>query len=228
MLTADAGTRLRELLTSADDLARWEEVLPPVRGVQLAAAAGRRAACSRSGCPTTASPGFAARFEQRARRPRRCCSSIARTGSTPASSTACSRACPRSSASAPSSPRTGSPRRSSTTTSTTATSSSGTGEYVLFDWGDSCVSHPFHTLAVTLRAIAWRFRPRARRAAARAHARRVPRAVRRLRLAGRSCSRPSRLAYRARHDRARSLLVPLGRVRSGPRAPRTATPCPTG
>jgi Ser/Thr protein kinase RdoA (MazF antagonist) len=30
------------------------------------------------------------------------------------------------------------------------------GEYVVFDWGDSCISHPFHTLAVTLRAVAYR------------------------------------------------------------------------
>jgi aminoglycoside phosphotransferase (APT) family kinase protein len=28
--------------------------------------------------------------------------------------------------------------------------------YRLLDWGDSCISHPFHTLTVTLRAIAWR------------------------------------------------------------------------
>lgn len=30
------------------------------------------------------------------------------------------------------------------------------GRFVFFDWGDSCVSHPFHTLVVTLRALAWR------------------------------------------------------------------------
>ncbi len=30
------------------------------------------------------------------------------------------------------------------------------GQYRVFDWGDSCVSHPFHTLTVTLRAAAWR------------------------------------------------------------------------
>jgi phosphotransferase family enzyme len=30
------------------------------------------------------------------------------------------------------------------------------GRYLFFDWGDSCVSHPFHTLVVTLRAAAWR------------------------------------------------------------------------
>jgi hypothetical protein len=30
------------------------------------------------------------------------------------------------------------------------------GRLRLVDWGDSCVSHPFHTLTVTLRAIAWR------------------------------------------------------------------------
>jgi hypothetical protein len=30
------------------------------------------------------------------------------------------------------------------------------GRFRLLDWGDSCISHPFHTLTVTLRAIAWR------------------------------------------------------------------------
>jgi hypothetical protein len=30
------------------------------------------------------------------------------------------------------------------------------GEHVFFDWGDACVSHPFHTLVVTLRALAYR------------------------------------------------------------------------
>jgi hypothetical protein len=30
------------------------------------------------------------------------------------------------------------------------------GDHVFFDWGDACVSHPFHTLVVTLRATAYR------------------------------------------------------------------------
>jgi Phosphotransferase enzyme family len=30
------------------------------------------------------------------------------------------------------------------------------GHYRFFDWGDSCVSHPFHSLTVILRAIAWK------------------------------------------------------------------------
>ena len=30
------------------------------------------------------------------------------------------------------------------------------GDVRILDWGDSCVSHPFHTLTVTLRALAWR------------------------------------------------------------------------
>ena len=30
------------------------------------------------------------------------------------------------------------------------------GKYVFFDWGDACVSHPFHTLVVTLRSVAAR------------------------------------------------------------------------
>ena len=32
----------------------------------------------------------------------------------------------------------------------------GDGDHVFFDWGDACVSHPFHTLVVTLRATAYR------------------------------------------------------------------------
>jgi hypothetical protein len=31
------------------------------------------------------------------------------------------------------------------------------GRHVFFDWGDSCVSHPFNTLVVTLRTVAMRF-----------------------------------------------------------------------
>jgi hypothetical protein len=30
------------------------------------------------------------------------------------------------------------------------------GRYLFFDWGDSCVSHPFHTLTVTLRGAAFK------------------------------------------------------------------------
>ena len=30
------------------------------------------------------------------------------------------------------------------------------GGYVFFDWGDACVSHPFHTLVVTLRALGYK------------------------------------------------------------------------
>ena len=30
------------------------------------------------------------------------------------------------------------------------------GDVRILDWGDSCISHPFHTLTVTLRALAWR------------------------------------------------------------------------
>ncbi len=30
------------------------------------------------------------------------------------------------------------------------------GRYLFFDWGDSCVSHPFHSLTVILRSVAWK------------------------------------------------------------------------
>jgi hypothetical protein len=64
------------------------------------------------------------------------------------------------------------------------------GRYLIFDWGDSCVSHPFHTLTVTLRGgvEAW---ARARRGRRPPPARRVPGAV--------------RFARRARHGRRRRL-----------------------
>jgi hypothetical protein len=29
------------------------------------------------------------------------------------------------------------------------------GSYLFFDWGDACISHPFHTLVVTLRSLAY-------------------------------------------------------------------------
>lgn len=29
------------------------------------------------------------------------------------------------------------------------------GRYLFFDWGDACISHPFHTLVVTLRSLAY-------------------------------------------------------------------------
>jgi hypothetical protein len=30
------------------------------------------------------------------------------------------------------------------------------GRYLFFDWSDSCLLHPFHTLVVTMRALAHR------------------------------------------------------------------------
>jgi Ser/Thr protein kinase RdoA (MazF antagonist) len=30
------------------------------------------------------------------------------------------------------------------------------GRYLVFDWGDSCVSHPFHSLVVTMRVLVYR------------------------------------------------------------------------
>ena len=30
------------------------------------------------------------------------------------------------------------------------------GRYVFLDWADSSLTHPFHTLAVTMRVLAWR------------------------------------------------------------------------
>ena len=102
------------------------------------------------------------------------------------------------------------------------------GAYRIMDWGDACVSHPFHTLTVALRATAWRWgwNPAARKIPA--PARRVPRAVRGVRdprgtRARGRCRLPHRDAWRARsHGRA---TWPSARPRTG--SP-TWSRCPTG
>ena len=156
MLTADAGTRLRELLASADDLGRWEEALALYADLQLAAAgsAERVARARRPG--RAASPGLPARFERVLGRRR---AAARRPGGRPrhgqlerlvASVPDVERLCTELAAA-------GIPETVQHDDLHDGNVFVRDGEYVLFDWGDSCLSHPFHTLAVTLRATAWRF-----------------------------------------------------------------------
>jgi hypothetical protein len=155
MITADAGTRLRELLASADDLVRWEEFLPLHADVQLATA-DRVAHLLELGVPDERLAVLPTHLEHvladravllvdredgldEAQREQliasvpeveRLCAEVADVGI---------------------------PETVQHDDLHDGNVFVRDGEYLTFDWGDSCVSHPFHTLAVTLRAIAWRF-----------------------------------------------------------------------
>ena len=155
MITADAGARLRELLASADDLARWEEALPLYADVQLAAA-GSAERLVGLGVPDERLAGLPARFERvltdrdlllvdrddglDTGQHRRLLASVPEV----------ERLCVELAA-------LGIPETVQHDDLHDGNVFVHDGEYLVFDWGDSCVSHPFHTLAVTLRATAWRF-----------------------------------------------------------------------
>jgi Phosphotransferase enzyme family len=155
MITADAGRRLRELLTSADDLGGWEEFLPLYADVQLAAT-DRAEALLGLGVPDERlavlpthlehvladrnvlmvdredglDEGQLNRLIASMPEVERLCGELADVGI------------------------------QETVQHDDLHDGNvflRNGEYLVFDWGDSCVSHPFHTLAVTLRATAWRF-----------------------------------------------------------------------
>jgi hypothetical protein len=155
MLTADAGTRLRDLLHSADDLARWYEVLPLYAELQLAAAphAERLLAL---GVPDARLDHLPGRFE-RVLEDRAVLLVEREDGLDPsqyrqlvASVPEVERLCRELAAF-------GIPETVQHDDLHDGNVFVHDGRYVLFDWGDSCVSHPFHTLVVTFRANAWRY-----------------------------------------------------------------------
>jgi hypothetical protein len=155
MLTADAGTRLRELLRSADDLARWNEVLPLYAELQLAAATEADRMLE-LGVPDERLAGLPGRLERVLDDPSVLL--VDREDGLDASQYE------RLRASVPDVVRLcrelaayGIPESVQHDDLHDGNVFLRGGRYVLFDWGDSCISHPFHTLAVTLRAIAWRF-----------------------------------------------------------------------
>ena len=156
MITADAGFRLRELLNSTDDLVRWVDFLPRYADVQLATA-DRAERLLEIGVPDERLEVLPAHFERVLAdhkilvvdredgldegQHRRLLASVPEV------------------------------RRLSDELATFGIPETvqhddlhdgnvfvRDGRYLVFDWGDSCVSHPFHSLVVTLRATAWRFR----------------------------------------------------------------------
>jgi hypothetical protein len=155
MLTGDAGTRLREQLASADDVARWEEVLAAYAGLQLEAV-DHVERLLELGVPHDGLAQLPARFRHvlgdhelllvdredglDAGQHERLVASVPDV----------ERLCAELAAA-------GIPETIQHDDLHDGNVFVRDGEYLLFDWGDSCISHPFHTLVVSLRATAWRF-----------------------------------------------------------------------
>jgi Phosphotransferase enzyme family len=156
MLTADAGTRLRELLAVADDLARWEEVLPLYADVQLVTA-GVVDRLLELGVPDDRLAGLPARFE-RVLGDRDVLLVDREDGLDPGQLDSLRALVPDVERLCAELAAAGIPDTVQHDDLHDANVFVREDGYVLFDWGDSCISHPFHTLAVTLRAAAWRFR----------------------------------------------------------------------
>jgi hypothetical protein len=155
MLTGDAGSRLRELLGSTDDLIRWEEFLPLYADVQLAAT-DRAEHLLGLGVPDERLAVLPRHFEQ-VLVDRGVLLVDREDGLEPsqyerlrASVPEVERLCEELAAS-------GIPETVQHDDLHDGNVFVRDGEYLVFDWGDSCISHPFHSMVVTLRATAWRF-----------------------------------------------------------------------
>jgi Phosphotransferase enzyme family len=155
MLTADAESRLRELLSTPDDLVRWEEFLPLYADVQLAAVE-RVGRLLEAGVPDERLAVLPMHFEQvladrgvllvdredgldedQHERLLASVPEVARLSEELAAA--------------------GIPETVQHDDLHDGNVFVRDGEYLVFDWGDSCISHPFHSLVVALRAAAWRF-----------------------------------------------------------------------
>ena len=142
MLQADGGVRLRDM----QETGRWEEVLPLYAGLQ-ADAAGDVEELLAAGAPDRRLSALPVLYEGLLRRQRGIAGEDLRrlAGLAPAVARLCETLA-----------RAGVPE----TVQHDDLHSNNVfvrddGGYVLFDWGDSCVAHPFFTLHVTLRVLAW-------------------------------------------------------------------------
>ena len=154
LLMRDGGTRLRELVESVADLDRWEELLPEYAELQIALAP-HLAELLAAGVPDERLAVLPEHLE-RLLDDREACM-VGRDGGltedeyerlgvlVPTYAESCRRLAAF-----------GIPETLQHDDLHDGNVFVRDGRYLFFDWGDSCVSHPFHTLVVTLRAIAHR------------------------------------------------------------------------
>jgi hypothetical protein len=146
MLMADAGTRLREIVARERDLSRWLEILPLYAGLQIDLAADADELLG-LGVPDLRLSELPARFEGMlaslrdlpSRDRRRLVGNVSRVREL------CEELAGY-----------GLPETIQHDDFHDGQVFVRDGRYLLLDWGDACVSHPFFTLAVTLEGVlAW-------------------------------------------------------------------------
>jgi hypothetical protein len=155
LLMRDGGTRLRELVQSPADLDHWAELLPRYAELQLALALHPDELVA-AGVPDVRLTGLPGKLEQLLEndeatlldRPH---------GLTSDERERLRELLPEIAAAATELADYGIPETIQHDDFHDGNVFVRDGRYLFFDWGDSCVSHPFHTLVVTFRAIAHRF-----------------------------------------------------------------------
>ena len=146
ILMADAGTRLREAIESERDLDPWLEVLPLYAGVQLDLA-GHLEELLALGTPDLRLATLAAKYERLL---------DALEGLSPEESRRLRALVPRVAELCDELAAYGVPETIQHDDFHDGQVYVRDGRYLLLDWGDACVSHPFFTLSVTLEGvIAW-------------------------------------------------------------------------
>ncbi|OLB24363.1 MAG: hypothetical protein AUH17_04385 [Actinobacteria bacterium 13_2_20CM_68_14] len=147
MLMRDAGRRFREIVRSPADLRHWELALPRYAELQLAAAplADELLALGVPDARLSLLPG-------------QLCAVLAQPvrGLTPAQQERVLEALPEFEAMCGELAAYGIPETIQHDDLHDGQVFLRDGRYLFFDWGDSCISHPFHSLTVTLRANAAR------------------------------------------------------------------------
>src|SRR6266536_5133962 len=145
MLMRDGGRRLREVVLSPADLRHWELALPRYAELQIAAApvAGELLAL---GVPDSRLSVLPGQLRALLGEPVR--------GLTPSEQERVLAALPEFEAMCDELAGYGVPETTQHDDLHDGQVFVQAGQYRIFDWGDSCVSHPFHSLTVTLRATA--------------------------------------------------------------------------
>jgi hypothetical protein len=155
LLTRDAGTRLRELMEAAADLHQWETLLPAYADlqIQLAPSADELLAL---GVPDRRLARIPGQLEELLDDPEALMLELP-DGLTSDELLRLRERLPEVAAMCQELRGLGIPETLQHDDFHDGNVFVRNGTHVFFDWGDSCMSHPFHTLVVTLRTVAMRF-----------------------------------------------------------------------
>jgi Phosphotransferase enzyme family len=155
LLTRDAGTRLRELMEAAADLHQWETLLPAYADlqIQLAPSADELLAL---GVPDRRLARIPGQMEELLDDPEALMLELP-DGLTSDELLRLRERLPEVAAMCQELRGLGIPETLQHDDFHDGNVFVRNGTHVFFDWGDSCMSHPFHTLVVTLRTVAMRF-----------------------------------------------------------------------